>query len=85
MIENANNKHVAVFKLTASPRNKYVIAVNMIIPDTNDTKRPGQNSPWKPSTEYLVASINRYVIGTPQNIKAQRHSLAHGQIKGPLT
>ncbi len=45
MIENANSKHVAVFNVTTSPRNKYVMALNMIMPDTKETNRPGQNSP----------------------------------------
>ena len=45
MIENANNKQVAVFKLTASARNKYVIAVNITIPDTKERNLPGPNSP----------------------------------------
>ena len=45
MIENANNKHVAVFKLITSALNMYVIIVNINIPDTNDKNLPGQNSP----------------------------------------
>jgi len=85
MIDNDSNRQIAVFKLIDSPTTKYVINVNMNIPETKDKNLPGQNSPWNPSTAYLVASINRYVIGTPQNIKAQRHSFAQVQIIGPFT
>ena len=42
---NANTKHVAVLAVTDSPRNMYVNAVNIMMPETNETNRAGQNSP----------------------------------------
>jgi hypothetical protein len=57
----------------------------MKIPAVNDMNLPGQNRFSKPETENLVASINNQVIGTPNNIKINLYSFAHGQINGPLT
>ena len=85
MIENAKTKHVAVFAVIDSPRNRYVIIVKITIPKTKERKRPGQNSPANPCTAYEVASMKRYVIGIPNNINAQRQSLAHCHSIGPFT
>ena len=63
---------------------RYVINVNIIIPDTKERNLPGQKAPAKPDTDNLVASINAHVIGTPNNINENLYSFAHGQISGPL-
>ena len=57
----------------------------MNIPAQNDMNLPGQNNPPNPVTTKDVASINNQVIGTPNNIKAHRQSLAQFQINGPFT
>ena len=44
MIPNPNNNETAVLSVIPSPRKKYVNAVNINIPDTNDTNLPGQRS-----------------------------------------
>ena len=85
MIHEANVKDTAVFNVTPSPLNMYVIKVNIIIPDTNDKNLPGQNNPSNPETAILVASIKRYVIGIPQNNKSSLYFFAQSQINGPLT
>ena len=59
--------------------------VNMNMPAANDKNLPGQNCPPNPITAYLVASINNQVIGTPNNINANRYCLAHSHNKGPFT
>ena len=71
-MENASNKHMAVFAVIDSPRNRYVIIVKIIIPNTKERNRPGQNSPANPCTAKRVASMKRYVIGIPHNINAHR-------------
>ena len=70
IIENANTNDVAVFKLTDSPLNIYVNNVNIVIPQTNATNLPGQKLPSNPAIVSLVASINIYVIGTPNTANA---------------
>lgn len=45
MIESDNNKQIAVLRVIDSPTTKYVINVNMNIPETKDRNLPGQNSP----------------------------------------
>ena len=59
MMQEANVKETAVFSVTPSPLKKYVNAVNIIIPETNDTNLPGQNIPSNPVTANLVPSINK--------------------------
>ena len=65
---NANTKHVAVLAVTDSPRNMYVNAVNIMMPETNETNRAGQNSPSNALTAVCVASMNSHVTGIPSNI-----------------
>jgi len=58
-MQDANVKETAVFRVIPSPLKKYVNAVNIIIPETNDANLPGQNCPSNPVTANLVASINK--------------------------
>ena len=81
---NANANDTRVFMLIASSRNTQVMIANMVIPLTNETNRPGQNTPLNPSTANRVASINIQVIGTPISISTHRYVLAHGHMSGPL-
>lgn len=85
MIPIAKSKDTIVFILIPSLQNIYVNMLKIIIPDTKDKNLPGQNNPSNPRTANLVASINKYVIGTPQRINKSLYFLAHGHMIGPLT
>jgi len=84
MIQEASVNDTAVFKDIPSPLKKYVNAVNIIIPETNDTNLPGQNCPSNPLTVNLVASIKIYVIGMPNSNSNNLYFLAQGHTNGPL-
>jgi len=83
-MQEANVNETAVFNVIPSPLKKYVNAVNIIIPETNDTNLPGQNNPSNPVTVNRVPSMKIYVIGIPTSVNANLYFLAQSHIKGPL-
>ena len=58
--------------------------VNTVIPHTNATNLPGQNSPWNPDIVYWVADIKIYVIGTPNKANKNLYFLNDGHNIGPF-
>ena len=64
---------------------KYVNIVKTVIPQQNATNLPGQNNPPNPEIVLCVASINIYVIGTPNNAIANLYFFQAGHNIGPLS
>lgn len=67
-----------------SPLNSHVNIENIMMPETNETNRAGQNSPSNPPTASLVACINNAVMGIPNNNNAHLYVLIDGHTNGPL-
>ena len=73
-----------VLSVMASDLNIYVSMLNTKIPEANDMILLGQNSPLKPLTAMVVASMNTHDTGMPNNKNKSLYCLAHGQRMDPL-